>query len=242
MAFPSDVWNAAGKTVTLFPSEKGNAPLVLLHTVQGEGEDVYRKARDMTDADFSCAAVGGLRWDDEMSPWESPPLFKGDTPCTGGADAYLATLTGEILPEILSRLPAAPSFLALAGYSLAGLFAVYATYRTDRFSRIASASGSFWFPGFLDFTREHAPKRRPERVYFSLGDREAGTRNKLLGAVEENTRALKERYEKAGVETVFELNPGNHFRDAEARMARGIVWMLGKESGAMDWHSETKGC
>ena len=27
MAFPSDVWNAAGKTVTLFPSEKENAPL-----------------------------------------------------------------------------------------------------------------------------------------------------------------------------------------------------------------------
>ena len=79
MAFPSDVWNAAGKTVALFPSEKGNAPLVLLHTVQGEGEDVYRKARGMTDADFSFAAVGGLRWDDEMSPWESPPLFKGDT-------------------------------------------------------------------------------------------------------------------------------------------------------------------
>ena len=60
--------------------------------------------------------------------------------------------------------------------------------------------------------------------------------------LEENTRALKERYEKAGVETVFELNPGNHFRDAEARMARGIVWMLGETSGAMDWHSETKGC
>lgn len=226
MAFPSDVWNAAGKTVTLFPSEKGNAPLVLLHTVQGEGEDVYRKARSMTGADFSFAAVGGLRWDDEMSPWESPPLFKGDTPCTGGADAYLATLTGEILPEILSRLSAAPSFLALAGYSLAGLFAVYATYRTDRFSRIASASGSFWFPGFLDFAREHEPTRRPERVYFSLGDKEAKTRNKILRTVEDNTRALYARYENAGVNTVFELNPGNHFQDAPERMAKGIAWIL----------------
>lgn len=227
MAFPSDVWNAAGKTVTLFPSEKENAPLVLLHTVQGEGEDVYRKARGMTGADFSFAAVGGLRWDDEMSPWESPPLFKGDTPCTGGADAYLATLTGNILPEILSRLSAAPSFLALAGYSLAGLFAVYATYRTDRFSRIASASGSFWFPGFMDFTREHAPKRRPERVYFSLGDKEAKTRNKILRTVEDNTRALYARYEDAGVNIVFELNPGNHFQDAPERMAKGIAWILG---------------
>ena len=181
----------------------------------------------MTDADFSFAAVGGLRWDDEMSPWESPPLFKGDTPCTGGADAYLATLTGEILPEILSRLPAAPSFLSLAGYSLAGLFAVYATYRTNLFSRIASASGSFWFPGFMDFARKHEPIKSPERVYFSLGDKEAKTRNKILRTVEDNTRALYARYENAGVNTVFELNPGNHFQDAPERMAKGIAWILG---------------
>ena len=221
-----EAWNVAGKSVLLFPSAQKSAPLVLLHTFEDEGESVWRAARSLTGADFSVAAVGGLRWEDEMSPWECPPLFKGDTPCTGGADAYLEQLTGNILPEILRRLPAAPAYLALAGYSLAGLFAVYAAYRTDRFSRIASASGSFWFPGFLDFAEKNAPVKQPERVYFSLGDKEAKTRNKILRTVEENTRALKKRYESAGIKTVFELNPGNHFQDAPERMAKGIAWIL----------------
>ncbi|MBQ9377105.1 MAG: hypothetical protein IJU05_04820, partial [Schwartzia sp.] len=214
---------------TLFPAQAENAPLVLLHTVEGEGESVYRAARERTGADFSLAAVGGLRWDNEMSPWACPPLFKGDTPCTGGADAYLATLEDEILPSALARLSAAPAYLALAGYSLAGLFAVYATYRTSLFSRVASASGSFWFPGFLDFARAHQPIRPPARVYFSLGDKEAKARNKTLRTVEENTRALKAHYEAAGIETIFELNPGNHFKDAPQRMAKGIAWILRTE-------------
>lgn len=219
-------WNIAGKNVTLFSAMTETAPLVVLHTFEDEGERICKTARGMTGAVFSLAAIGGLRWDDEMSPWESPPLFKGDTPCTGGADAYLKVLTGEILPTILSRLPAAPAYLALAGYSLAGLFAVYASYRTDKFSRIASASGSFWFPRFWEFAQEHEPMKQPERVYFSLGDEEAKTRNKLLRTVEDNTRALYERYESAGVKTVFELNPGNHFKDAPERMAKGIAWIL----------------
>ena len=215
-----EAWNVAGKSVSLFPSAQKNAPLVLLHTFEDEGESVCRAARGMTGSDFSFAAVGNLRWADEMSPRECPPLFKGDTPCTGGADAYLAILTGEILPEILSRLPAAPAYLALAGYSLAGLFAVYATYRTDVFSRIASASGSFWFPGFLAFAEKNEPTKPPEHVYFSLGDKEAKTRNQTLRTVEENTRALYEQYGRAGVQTIFEMNPGNHFQNAPERMAK----------------------
>ncbi len=222
-----DRWKVDEKKVLLFPAVRDNAPLVLLHTFEDEGESVYRAARAMTDADFSFAAVGNLRWEDEMSPWESPPVFKGDTPFTGGADAYLSILTDTILPEILSRLSAAPTYLALAGYSLAGLFAVYALYRTEMFSRIASVSGSFWFSGFMEFAEKHETLRKPERVYFSLGDKEAKTRNQILRRVEDNTRALQERFERAGVKTVFELNPGNHFQDAPERIAKGIAWIVG---------------
>ena len=223
-----EAWNVGGKHVSLFPAAQKNAPLVLLHTFEDEGERVFQATRAATGADFSFAAIGGLRWAEEMSPWECPPLFKGDAPCTGGADAYVEQLTGNILPEILRRLPFAPLYLALAGYSLAGLFAVYASYRTDSFSRIASASGSFWFPDFLAFAKEHEPMKTPERIYFSLGDKEARTRNQTLRTVEENTRALHELYARAGVKTVFELNSGNHFQDAPERMAKGIAWILGE--------------
>lgn len=222
-----ETWTAAGKNVTLFTAARDNAPLVLLHTFEDEGESVYRAVQAMTDADYSIAAIGGLRWEDEMSPWENPPVFKGDTPFTGGADAYLSILTDRILPEILSRLSAEPAYLALAGYSLAGLFAVYASYRTALFSRVASASGSFWFPGFLEFAEKYEAASKPERVYFSLGDKESKTRNQILRTVWDHTRALQERFESAGAKTVFELNPGNHFQNATERMAKGIAWIIG---------------
>ena len=218
--------NIDGKTVQIFAAAKPHAPLVILNTVHGEGEKVYRLVREETQIDFSMAVIGNIAWDDEMSPWAIPPISKNDTPCTGGADAYLEKLTTIILPEIMHRIPSEPNFAALAGYSLAGLFAVYAMYRTDVFSRIASASGSFWYPGILEYVREHEPRRKPERIYFSLGDKESKTKNKILQSVEENTRQLEKWYSASGVETVYEVNPGNHFRECDERMAKGICRIL----------------
>ena len=227
-----DSMNVAGKTIRLFAPAQNGAPLVVLHTVQNEGEAVYQAVRNGTTEDFGLAAIGGLNWDDDMSPWPIPPLFKGDTPCTGGADKYLAKLTGEILPALRRSFSVEPRYIALASYSLAGLFAVYAMYHTAVFSRIASVSGSFWYPGFLDYVRQNKMTRAPERLYFSLGDKEARSKNKILQSVEENTRWLKKWYEDNGIATIFELNPGNHFQNAAERMARGICRILREEGEA----------
>lgn len=215
----------AGKEVKIFPAKNINAPLVILHTVRGEGETVNQLARKGTATDFSLAAIGNLNWDDEMSPWAISPISPKDTPCTGGADAYLDTLEEQILPRILHYVPS-PSFMALAGYSLAGLFAVYAMYRIDAFARIASASGSFWYPKFLDYVQQHEMKRQPECMYFSLGNKEARTKNKILQSVEEKTLWLENHYREFGIRTVYEENQGNHFQKANERMAKGICWIL----------------
>ena len=114
----------------------------------------------------------------------------------------------------------------IAGYSLAGLFAVYALYRTDVFSGAVSASGSLWFPGFLDYVTSHAMPRTPGRVYLSLGDREKNTKSPVMCRVEENTAALHERFCAEGIACIFELNPGNHFQNVEQRIAKGIAWIV----------------
>ena len=69
-------------------------------------------------------------------------------------------------------------------------------------------------------------KRVPECIYFSLGDKEARTRNKVLQPVEKNTRLLKDYYEGKGISAVMEMNPGNHFTDDIGRTAKGICWIL----------------
>ena len=69
-----------------------------------------------------------------MAPWDSPPTFKNADPCTGGADDYLRLLTREIIPAAEKEINGVPRWQGIAGYSLAGLFALYAIYQTELFS------------------------------------------------------------------------------------------------------------
>ena len=116
--------------------------------------------------------------------------------------------------------------VGIAGYSLAGLFALYAIYQTDVFSRVATMSGSLWFPGFKEYIFSREPKRRPDCIYFSLGGREAKTRNPVLKTVQENTEEIQAFYQSKGINTVFHLNPGNHFVQGAERTVAGIRWLL----------------
>jgi predicted alpha/beta superfamily hydrolase len=126
----------------------------------------------------------------------------------------------------MQHIEGTPSFTGIAGYSLAGLFALYATYRCEVFDRVASMSGSLWFPNFRDNILSHQMKKQPEKMYFSLGDKEAKTRNRLLKAVQSNTEEIVKHYEQLGINVTWELNPGNHFRDAALRSAKGIKAIL----------------
>ena len=219
-------FQAGGKEISLYLSDKRDCPLIVLNTFEGGGAQVLEEARKLGGGDFSLLSVGGLDWNRDMSPWECAPVMAQDEGYAGGADSYLSLLLEEILPEGLKRLPESPSWTGIAGYSLAGLFALYALYRTDTFARAASMSGSLWFPGFGDFVRSHDMKRAPEKLYLSLGDKEAKTRNPYLKTVQENTEAAVQLYRDRGLDVTWELNPGNHFRDAELRSAKGILGIL----------------
>ena len=84
-----------------------------------------------------------------------------------------------------------------------------------------------WFPDFKEYTETNEFCRKPGKVYFSLGDKEAKTRNALLANVEKNTADIYKRYKSLGIDTIFEMNPGNHFKDADLRLSKGIAWILG---------------
>ena len=119
-----------------------------------------------------------------------------------------------------------PSHIGLAGYSLAGLFALYACYNCDVFDRVASISGSLWFPDFKEYVFNHSMKKIHDRIYLSLGDAEAKTKNPILETVQNNTEKIFEHYKKLGLDVAWELNPGNHFKNATLRSAKGIMAIL----------------
>ncbi len=218
------------KKIEVFPGIKPDSPLICLNTYGHEGGQVFQQLQSSGCPDFTLVAVSNLEWDHDMSPWAIPPISEKDTPCTGGADDYLDLLLHRILPEAEKALPGIPSWRGIAGYSLAGLFAVYAMYQSDVFSRVASMSGSLWFPGIREYIVSHTPKKTPDCMYFSLGDRECHTRNKFLQCVQENTEAIEAFYRGQGIDTTFRLNPGNHFKNGVLRTAAGLQWILNREN------------
>lgn len=161
-----NVMKLGAHTVEIFAPDDAKAhPVVYLHEGEKESRIWPLLAEPMT-----LVCIGGLDWDRELSPWPAKGVFGEDF--TGGADAYLAELTGVVVPAVEKRLGFVPARRGIAGYSLAGLFAVYAVCKTSVFCRAASVSGSLWFDGFTDYMAACAPPAVPERVYFSVGDRE----------------------------------------------------------------------
>lgn len=215
-----------GKTISIFPSFEAEAPIIYLHTFSDEGKTVYEAAQTAGCSPFTLVAISDLAWNHDMAPWDSPPAFKNAEPCTGGADDYLLLLTEEIIPTAEKEISGIPRWRGIAGYSLAGLFALYAIYQTGLFSRVGSISSSLWFPCMKEYIFSHEPKHQPDCIYFSLGDKESKTRNPVLRSVRQNTEEIHAFYQSKGIDTVFQLNPGNHYNHAVERTAAGICWLL----------------
>ena len=214
------------KEATLYLSGEENRPLIVLNNFSGDGQSVVDELQAMDAPEHNLLCIGHLQWDHDMAPWYCPPLSADDTPCTGGADAYLTLLLQSILPKAFALVRGAPSHIGIAGYSLAGLFALYACYHCDTFDWAASMSGSLWFPDFKEYIFEHTMQRRPDKLYLSLGDKEARARHPLLKTVRHNTEEIVAFYQKQGLDVTWELNPGNHFMDAARRSAKGIAALL----------------
>ncbi|MBS6727934.1 MAG: alpha/beta hydrolase [Lachnospiraceae bacterium oral taxon 082] len=219
-------FNIKDKEITLYKSADTNAPLIVFNTFEGDGKDVYKELQNMGCTSINLLVVGNIDWNHDMSPWYMPSIYSKEKSFSGGADGYLKLLIDEILPKAKELIEGEPEFTGIAGYSLAGLFAVYAMYKTDVFDRVACMSGSLWFSDFIEYCKRNEYKRLPDKIYFSLGDKEANTRNPVLKTVQDKTIELSEYFKSLGTEVIFELNPGNHFTYTIPRSAKGIRAIL----------------
>lgn len=109
---------------------------------------------------------------------------------------------------------------------MGGLFALYAAYMSTMCEGVVCASGSVWYPGFYEFATTHSMKGQPKAIYLSLGDKESRTSNPYLRQTGTIMEKLARFYKALHIPCVLEWNPGNHFVDADLRLAKGIVWTL----------------
>lgn len=179
--------------------------------------------------DFLLAAVPILDWNRELSPWEAPAVF-GKQDFGSGAGETLDFIERTLLPELLRQFQLSETRpVILGGYSLAGLFALWSGYQTDRFSAVAAASPSVWFPDWIAYA--NANRIRAGYVYLSLGDREERTKNPVMAAVGICIRTQLELLREGGTDCVLEWDQGNHFKDPEKRTAAAFSWCMDKVMG-----------
>ena len=214
------------KQITVHAQHAESAPVIYLPVVMGDGTEVYERCRELNCPPFTLVAIGGLNWNRELSPWGCDGTVRDAEPFGGQAAGFLDELLNQIIPQVESSLPQPPVWRGIAGYSLAGLFSLWVPWQTDTFDRVASASGSLWFPGFIDYAHEHEMAVTPGAVYLSLGKKETKTPNRMMRHVLDDTRAMEELLNGRNIPTTLELNPGNHFAQTDLRMARGIHWIL----------------
>ena len=208
-------------------SESAAVPLLIQpvddHDLEGLDNEVAEIERLYGGA-FRLAAFKVNNWNDDLSPWEAPPVF-GKEPFGGGAAETLAYVENELLPALAAETP-----LILGGYSLAGLFALWAGTQTERFRGIAAASPSLWFPGWIEYAEEYwqgtDAANFPRRIYLSLGDKEEKTRNQVMARAGDCIRRQHEILTAAGVASTLVWEQGNHFREPDLRTARAFAWVL----------------
>lgn len=212
------------KIVKIFKCEKNDAPIVYANMYEDEAAEFLSECEKLNAKPFHFVSVTGLRWNEELSPWQQASIISKDDNFTGEAEKYMRCLTEKIIPFAEKNIT--PDFRVISGYSMGGLFALYTPYISHMFSRVVSASGSVWYPGFVSYVKEHDFLRSPDAVYLSLGDKECRAKNQYLSAVEACTDEVYSFYKSRSVNAIFELNPGNHFKDAPLRLAKGIAWAL----------------
>lgn len=215
------LWNYYGACHPL------SAEIILLQMVDDHDLDVIEQEvsyiRELSGGrDFCLIAIKVKEWNQDLSPWPASAVF-GNEPFGEGAAETLEYILREIIPDISNGQSTARK-IYLGGYSLAGLFALWAGYQTDCFDGIAAASPSIWFPPFTEYMRKN--RIRAKSVYLSLGDKEERTRNPVMAQVGNAIRTGFDILKDEGINCILEWNKGNHFKEPDLRTAKAFAWIM----------------
>ena len=143
-----------------------NASLILLQMIGDHDIEMIDHEFDLIQkavSDELCLIACKVDdWNRDLSPWKAPAVFKSES---FGENA------AKTLSEVLTYIGEKKQPCIIGGYSLAGLFALWAATKTDRFSKVAAASPSVWFPGFTEYIKENNIKAKAVYPPCFLGKR-----------------------------------------------------------------------
>ena len=188
-------------------------------------ETLAQMLTKQTSVPFVLAAFTISDWEAELAPWADSALSQRLEVGTQ-AGATLEFVANALLPEMQGLYGTLP--VILGGYSLAGLFALWAAYQLPLFAAVAAASPSVWISDWMPFVQSRT--LLTPKVYLSLGIKEEKTRNSALAQVGDNIRAYHDLLTRSlGEEhTALVWHNGGHFTDCTLRLAQALAWCINR--------------
>ena len=154
-------------------NEENKYPLILLN----DGEINY--LGDLKDTAILVGLIPQNRLD-AFTPWKAPNLRPSMPDFGGKLNEYHNQVFEHLLPKLLCKYSIDESKIAYGGYSLGGLAAVYSLYTSTVPSIIFSLCGSFWYPQFLDYCKNHEVLNKKASLYLQNGKAEGSKHNDIL--------------------------------------------------------------
>lgn len=179
---------------------------------------------------YACniVALSGMDWNESLTPWAAEGVFRKAKPFGGRSEVFLRDLKSDYFPGIESSLGIKHPERYLAGISLSGLFAVWSVFKCDLFLGVASISGSMWYDGFAEWTKDRMPSACVKKVFISLGDKESKTKDKRMSSVEDATLQVVSNLREKGTLVEYALEEGvTHFSPVVPRLEKALESLFG---------------
>lgn len=215
----------SGRKCRLFGAERPECVLIqpsARHenaTLEAEAAQIA----ELSGVPFVLATIELDDWIIDLMPWPDANISREPEAGKHGQDTLEYVLL-SLIPELQKRYGPLP--VIIGGYSLGGLFALWASAQSDSFKAVAAASPSVWIKDWIPFAKKHAPMA--DAVYLSLGTQEEHVKNQAIARV---GNCLRTQYsllqEQIGADncTLF-WEQGGHFNDNEGRLARAFAWCI----------------
>lgn len=178
--------------------------------------------RSVQDLATTIVTVPIADWRDALTPWAAAGIYREEPPFGGHAARTLAKLCGETIPALEAEMSIQPHARAICGYSLGGLFALYALTHSDTFRACACLSGSVWYEGWVEYLRELDVDLRDSFAFLSVGTKEKRAARPLLRTVERNMEECARILERDGCTVRYQTSPGGHMQHVAGRFEAGL--------------------
>ena len=164
---------------------------------------------------------------DDFTPWKASALKEGAPDFGGKGDEYHQKLFQGSLTTLKKDYLIDESRIAYGGYSLGGLAAVYSLYSSYLPATcIFSICGSFWYPEFIDFCREHTLMQSQSLIYLQNGQIEGSNHSNRLSKAPLFARELHDLISEAVPSTYSTFDAYGHHEALEQRYHQFCDWLM----------------